>query len=129
MKFTFKDIQQGTYQAKVWGLKQEKGPFGPFIRLTFTIVSGELKNYKFSGVVKPTDLKQSKFYKWITHILGEYPTDDFDTNDLLGKHCLVVLSKAKDFYSVTDVHMENHRLADLEARRDSFKVLRNNAKS
>ena len=67
MKFTFKDIQQGTYQAKVSGLKQEKGPFGPFIRLTFTIVFGELKNYKFCGVVKPTNLKQSKFYRWITH--------------------------------------------------------------
>ena len=129
MKFTFKDIQKGTYQAKVWGLKQEKGPFGPFIRLTFTIVSGELKNYKFSGVVKPTDLKQSKFYKWITHILGEYPTDDFDTNDLLGKHCLVLLSKVKDFYSVTDVYMQNHGLVGLEAMRDSFRVLRNNAKS
>lgn len=123
MKFTFKDIQEGTYQAKVSGIKQEKGPFGPFLRLTFTIVAGELKNYKFSGFVKPTDLKQSKFYKWITQILGEHPTDDFDTNDLLDQHCLVSLSKVKDFYSVTDVQMENHGLAGLEVTRKSFKVM------
>lgn len=128
MKFTFKDIQEGTYQAKVSEIKQHQGPFGPFLKLTFTIVAGELKSYKFSGVVKPTNLKQSKFYKWITHILGNDPTDDFDINDLLEKYCLVLLSKVKNFYSVTDVHKENFGLIGLEAKRDSFKVMGNNAK-
>ena len=129
MKFTFRDIQEGAYNAKVSEIKQEKGPFGPFLRLTFTIVAGELKNYKFSGFVKPTDLKQSKFYRWVTHILGQQPGADFDTNGLIGKHCLVLISKVKDFYSVTDVYTENHGLVGLEARRDSFTVMRNSAKS
>lgn len=125
MKFTFKDIQQGTYQAKVSEIKQKQGPFGTSLRLTFTIVAGELKHYKFSGFVKPTDLKQSKFYRWVTHILGKQPADDFDTSDLLGKHCLVVLSKVKDFYSVTDVEMENNALIGFEKNLDSFTVMRN----
>ena len=129
MKFIFRDIREGAYNAKVSEIKQDQGPFGPFLRLTFTIVSGELKNYKFSGLVKPTDLKQSKFYRWVTHILGEQPAHDFDTNDLIGKHCRVLLSKVKDFYSVTDVYMENHGLVGLEAKRESFTVMRNSAKS
>ena len=129
MKFTFRVIQEGAYMAKVSEIKKDQGPFGPFLRLTFSIVDGELKNYKFSGFVKPTALKQSKFYRWVTHILGEKPDDDFDTKDLIGKHCLVLLSKVKDFYSVTDVYMENHGLIGLEAKRDSFTVMRNRAKS
>jgi hypothetical protein len=129
MKFTFRDIQEGAYNAKVLEIKQDQGPFGPFLRLTFTIVAGELKNYKFSGFVKPTDLKQSKFYRWVTHILGEQPPHDFDTNDLIGKHCRVLLSKVKDFYSVTDVYTENHALISFDAPLDSITVVRNTAKS
>jgi len=125
MKFSFKDIQEGSYPAKVTEIKQKQGPFGPSLRLTFTIVAGELKHYKFSGFVKPTDLKQSKFYRWVTNILGKQPTDDFDTNELLSKRCLVVLSKVKDFYSVKDVEMENHPLIDFEKNLDSFTVMRN----
>ena len=66
MKFTFKDIEEGIYKAKVSEIKKDQGPFGPFFRLTFTIVDGELKNYRFPGFVKPTALKQSKFYRWVT---------------------------------------------------------------
>jgi len=129
MKFTFRDIQEGTYPAKVSEIKQDQGAFGPFLRMTFTIVTGELKNYKFSGFVKPTHLKQSKFYRWVTHILGRQPAEDFDTNDLLDKHCLVLLSRVKDFYSVTDVYMENHGLISSDVDLDSVTVVRNRAKS
>jgi hypothetical protein len=129
MKFTFRDIQEGAYNAKVSQIKEDQGPFGPFLRLTFTIVAGELKNYKFSGVVKPTDLKQSKFYRWVTNILGQQPADDLDTNDLIGKECLILLSKVKDFYSVTDVYMENNGFIDFKTNLDSLTVIRNTAKS
>ena len=129
MKLTFKDIQEGTYHAKVSEIKQNQGAFGPFLRLTFTIVAGELKNYKFCGLVKPTALKQSKFYKWVTHILGEKPDDDFDTKELIGKHCLVVLSKSKDFYSVTDVYRQNHGSISSDVNLDSITDMPKRTKS
>lgn len=129
MKFNFRDIQPGTYNAKVSQIKEDQGPFGPFLRLSFTIVQGELKNYKFFGFVKPTALKQSKFYRWVTHILGEQPDDDFDTKDLIGKHCLVLLSKVKDFYSVTDVYEQNQALISFDGSLNSITVVRNKAKS
>ncbi len=129
MKFTFKDIQEGTYTARVSEIKNNEGPFGPFLRLIFTIVDGELKNYRFSGIVKPTDLKQSKFYKWVTNILGERPDDCFDTKDLIGKHCRVMLSKSKNFYAVTDVHMKSHGILDPDTDLDSITVMLNKAKS
>jgi hypothetical protein len=129
MKFTFKDIEEGTYHARVTEVKQDKGPFGPFLRLTFTIDTGELKNYKFSGFVKPTHLKQSKFYRWVTHILGEQPPDDFDTKDLLDRHCRILLSKVKDFYSVTDVYRENQGFMGINIDRDSISGIQNRSDS
>jgi len=120
MKFTFKDIDEGTYNAKVLDLMKDQGPFGPFIRLIFTITDGELQNYKFSGFVKPTHLKQSKFYRWIANILGEPPENDFDINTLIGKHCLIYLTKSGKFYSVTDVYGENDGLINAYATLNSL---------
>jgi len=129
MKFTFKDIDEGTYNAKVFDLIKDEGPFGPFIRLIFTITEGELQNYKFSGFVKPTHLKQSKFYKWISNILGEQPDNDFDINNLIGKHCLVHLTKSGKFYSVTDVYGKNDGLINAYAVLNSLKRKINQTKA
>lgn len=106
MKITFKDIPTGLFKAKVYDIKEAKGPYGPYLQIVFTIIErGELLHYRFSGCVKPSALKQSKFYRWVTNILGEEPKSMFSTNDMIGKECLISLSKQNDFYCVVDVSM------------------------
>ncbi len=104
MKIRFKDIPSGFFKAKVYQIKEESGPYGPFLRFTFTITeTGEFANYKFSGIVKPLSIKQSKFYRWVKNILGEEPDDIFCTENIIGKECKIFLSKKNNYYSVVDV--------------------------
>ena len=104
MEFIFKDLPEGRFKAEVSGIRQEKGPYGPYLRLIFTIIEdGDLYHYKFSGFVKPTPFKHGKFYRWITNILGYYP-DKFSPDDIIGKKCFIYLAKQNNnYYSVIDV--------------------------
>ena len=107
MKIKFKDIPSGFFKAKVSEIKEEEGVFGPYLRIIFTIIEHEdMAHYRFSGIVKPTALKQSKFFRWTTNILGEEPDDVFSTNDMIGKECMIFISKKDNYYSVTDVSMK-----------------------
>jgi hypothetical protein len=104
MKMKFIDIPDGLYKAKVSEIKKGKSRYGPYLRITFTIIEdGEISNYKFSGIVKPIHIKQSKFFRWVTNILGTEPGAAFSTNDLLEKQCLIHLVKNGKYYTVTDV--------------------------
>lgn len=104
MEFVFKDIPEGFFKAKVADVKQENGKYGPYLRLIFTVTDeGELNNCRFSGLVKPIPLRQGKFYRWITNILGYKPDYKFCTKDIIGKECRIYLAKQKNFYSVIDV--------------------------
>ena len=106
MNITFTDIKEGFYKAEVSLIKEGKNRFGPFLRLIFTITEGQLKHYRFSGFVSPSPFKQSKFYRWVTNILGQQPQSKFSTNSLIGKQCIVYLSKGKKDYLVTDIAEE-----------------------
>jgi len=65
MDIIFKDIPVGFIKAKVAEIKEQNGPYGEYLRIIFTIVQkGELTYYRFSGFLKPTPLRQSKFYRW-----------------------------------------------------------------
>lgn len=104
MKMKFIDIPDGLYLAKVTEIKKGKSTYGPYLRIIFTITQdGEITNYKFSGIVKPIHIKQSKFFRWVTNILGAEPSATFSTNDLLDKQCLIHLAKNGKYYTVTDV--------------------------
>jgi hypothetical protein len=104
MKIIFKDIPEGFFKAEVTEIREENGEYGPYLRIIFTIIQeGELAYYRFSGFVKPTPLRQSKFYRWIKNILGKEPDDKFSTQDIIGKECMVHLSKQDKYYSVTDI--------------------------
>jgi len=106
MEFIFEDIEKGFYKAKVSEIKEENGIYGSYIRLIFTIIEeGKLTNYRFSGIVKPTSLRQSKFYRWITNILGQKPDIKISTQDIIGRECFVYLDKKNKYYSVVDVSM------------------------
>lgn len=115
MKIRFKDIEADFFRARLSEIKEGSGAYGPYLRLIFTIIQGELKHYRFSGIVKPSLIRQGKFYRWATNILGEEPAVEFCTEDMIGKECIISLSKQprksrsrhRDFYSVTDVLM-NH---------------------
>ena len=85
-------------------IKKANGAWGPYLRLTFTIIEeGELTDYKFCGLVKPILLKQSKFYRWVTNILGYSPDHKFCARDLIGKKCKVFLAKRNNYYTVIDI--------------------------
>ena len=104
MEFIFKDIPEGFFKAKLSQIKKANGVWGPYLRLTFTIIEeGELTDYKFCGLVKPILLKQSKFYRWITNILGYPPDHKFCAQDLIGKKCKVFLAKRNNYYTVIDI--------------------------
>jgi hypothetical protein len=106
MKITFRDIPSGSFRARVSEIKEETGAYGPYLRITFRIIeSGDLNHYRFSGIVKPTPLKQSRFYRWAKNILGKEPGDVFSPQEMIGKECHVSLSKKNGYYLVTDVSM------------------------
>lgn len=104
MKVKFLDIQEGAFRAKVSEIKKGDGIYGPYLRIVFTITEkGYLNHYKFAGIVKLIPLKQSKFFRWVTNILGEPPHDSFSVNELLGKECIIAIAKKNTYYSVIDV--------------------------
>ena len=103
MKITFKDIPTNSLKAKVSEIKEKNGNFGIYLQLTFTVQEGDLKSYKFTGLIKPNYFKQSKFHTWVSNILGYVPDDTFSTEELIGKECLIFLSKKNKYYSVFHV--------------------------
>lgn len=106
MKIIFKEIPNGFARAKVVEVKQKEGKYGLYLQLIFSVIEkGELQNYRFSAMIKPTPLKTSKFYRWITNIMAKPPDDDFYTEDLIGKKCLIYIIKQNKYYSVIDVAM------------------------
>jgi hypothetical protein len=107
MEFMFTDIPEKFFKAKLSGIKKGNGAFGQYLRLTFTITEkGQLMQCKFSGIVKPNPLKQSKFYRWITNILGYPPEATVRSEDIIGQECMIYLAKQKNFYTVMDVSMK-----------------------
>ena len=104
MKIAFKDIPIGLFRARVSEIKEKNGPWGPYLRIVFTITEkGLLYHYKFAGIVKTAPFRQSKLFRWANNILGQEPEDRFSTDELIGKECLIYLSKNGNYYSVTDV--------------------------
>lgn len=104
MEFIFKDIPEGFFKAELSQIREANGAWGPYLRLIFTIMEeGALTDYKFSGLVKPNLLKQSKFYRWVSNILGYPPSHKFCARDLIGKECKVFLAKQNNYYTVIDV--------------------------
>lgn len=103
MKITFKDIPTGFIKAKVSNIKEKSGAYGIYLQIIFTVCERALKSYKFTGQIKPDSFKQSKFYRWVQTILGYAPDDDFTTEELIGKECLIFLIKKDNYYLVSDV--------------------------
>lgn len=81
--------------------------YGVYLRINFTIVEGELKDWSFYGIVKPNSFKQSKFYRWMIKLVGNEPAPDSCVNQLLGIECRILLQKRckedKTYYSVADL--------------------------
>jgi len=115
MKIRFKDIETNFFKARLSEIKEGSGAYGPYLRLIFTIIQGELIHYKFSGFIKPSPVRQGKFYRWVTNIMGEEPPLEFCIEDMIGKECIISLSKQPStshsqhryFYSVSDVLMDH----------------------
>jgi hypothetical protein len=115
-RVVFKEITPDFYRARLAEVKEKTGPYGMYLRLVFSITDGPLTclrakhrqgGYRFQGSVKPHDLKQGKFYHWVTSILQSDPSS-FLIDDLIDKECLVFLSKSpKGFYRFTDVRLLN----------------------
>jgi len=104
MEIIFKVIPDGFFKAKVAEIIEKNGPYGCYLRIIFTIIQeGDLAHYRFSGFIHPTALKPSKFYRWVTNILGTEPDTTFRTQDMIGKECLVYLTKHNNYYSVKEV--------------------------
>lgn len=106
MKFAFRDIEPDFYRARLMEIRREAGCWGEYLRLVFAVTDGQLKGFKFSGFIKPAPLKYGKFYRWVSNIFGGEPPENFSDKDLIGKDCLVFISRKNGgFYSVTEVCM------------------------
>ena len=108
MKLKFRDITPGIYPARITDVIEQYGPYGLYLRFSFTIISGELKDWAFYGIVKPNTFKQAKFYRWMTIILDKEPVDDeLPLSRIIGKECSVELEKRvinkKVYYSVKEL--------------------------
>jgi hypothetical protein len=107
MSIKFKDINPGMYPARISNIKEESGPYGSYLRFSFTITEGELKDWSFYGIVKPHLFKQSKFYRWVMMLVGNEPIEDFTIYQLMGKECRILLHKrlkeGKIYYTVADL--------------------------
>jgi hypothetical protein len=104
MNIIFKEMPTGFIKAKVTEIHEKEGKYGLYLQIIFNVIEkGELANYRFSAMIKPTPLKNSKFYRWITNIMLKTPNDDFHTEDLIGKKCLINIAKQNKYYSVIDV--------------------------
>lgn len=110
MKINFKKIKPDFYMAKLEAIKEESSLYGPYVRFIFSITEGDLKNFKFSAIIKPTPLRHGKFYRWLVNILGKEPDPEFSLEDMIGKECKIYLSncKNKNFFSVIDVLAKPH---------------------
>lgn len=106
MQIKFKDMEEGLYEARLLQIKKQTSLYGEYLKFIFTITEGELINYRFSGAVTPTPIKQSKFYRWTTNILGREPDPCFSTEEMIGKYCRIFLVKQKKLYIVKDVFMK-----------------------
>ena len=114
MKITFKDIPTGFIKAKVIQVNEKNGKYGSYLQIIFSLMEkGELANYRVAAMIKPTPLKNSKFYRWITNIMAKTPDDDLYTEDLIGKECLINITKQKNYYSVVDVDLSTDILTKI----------------
>ncbi len=103
MKINFKNIHLSTHYAKVVKVNSTNTKFGTCIKITFTVTEGELTDYQFSALVDPVPIKGFKFHRWISNILGYEPDDEFSTDSIIGKECIIKLSKRKNYFNVSDV--------------------------
>jgi hypothetical protein len=104
MNITFLSPSQEFYKAIVSDVKEKNTKYGLYLRIIFSIQEGDLLNYKFSAFIKPTPLRYSNFYNWITNILGEFPPENtFSTDLLIDKKCIVQLKLKNNYYAVADV--------------------------
>lgn len=104
MKFGFRDIEPDFYRARLLEIRRESGRFGDYLRLVFAVSEGELRGFIFPGFIKPSTLRCGKFYRWVGNILGADPPSELSDRDLVGKECVVFISRKNGrFYSVTEV--------------------------
>lgn len=106
MQILFKELPSGFYKAIVSAIQEESGRYGSYLRFTFTIQVEDLRGYRCSGIVKPYPYRGSKFYRWVSNILGHCPGDNMDTKDLIGKECTIYVSQRNNYPTVLDVSYE-----------------------
>lgn len=107
INFKFKNIHLSSYYAKVAKVNTTDTKFGPCIKITFTVTEGELTDYQFSALVDPIPIKGFKFHRWISNILGYEPDDEFSTDSIIGKDCIIQLSKRNNYFNVCGVFSIN----------------------
>jgi hypothetical protein len=78
----------GEYVAKITGIVEEDGQFGPQLKFTFDMLAPDLEMRYVVGWCTAKFSKKSKLYAWTKAALGGNPIPpdwDFDSEDVLGK--------------------------------------------
>ena len=88
-------IPAGVYPVTLTNTDTGESQYGPYLKLTFTIVDGEHSGRELTAMSAMSAAgigTKSKLYKWATALLGREPGDEFDTDDLIGCSALADVS-------------------------------------
>ena len=91
-KTIYEALPAGTYPAQLVAAEEADGQYGPQVKLTFEITSGELAGKKLLAWASLRYSEKTKLYGWTRAILGHAP-EWFDSDDLLHKPCRIVVSE------------------------------------
>jgi hypothetical protein len=94
-----KIIEDGVYEAKLIGIDEASGKYGPYLKFKFTIIEDcEFKGMNAIGFVKKDLQVGNKLYKWLSALNG----GSFDVNetviveDQIGKKCKLIITNNTD---------------------------------
>lgn len=111
MIICFNDIHDGLYKAAVTDIEERINSRGNYsLCFYFSITEGNFIGRTFSALLKPSASKNSKFFAWISNILGFEP-QALDTSELIGKKCLISIARYNNnYFKVISVLNTNQNL-------------------
>ncbi len=110
----FEVLETGEYKVQVTDIEETEGKFGPQIKLTLEVISGDYEGQKVWAWTGLKGGPKAKLTRWCQAMgIDTSAGSQIDTDDLIGKRCTaVVLAKEK-----TDGSGEYNAVTDLKPNR------------
>jgi len=96
---TYQVLPPGQYPAVLDRIEEDEGDWGPFLKLYYTLTLPKGGEYQMSELCSCTFSERSKLFARYKALLGltEVPEDvDFESDDVIGRRCTLVLTVKPD---------------------------------